>query len=385
MHELRVGAGHGHELGRDLIGRIEDGHALFLGKLGIVQAVPHVGVHEVRVLHGGLAVVGDGHRAAGSLAVLLADGQKFGRDLVANGSVLHEVHAHLGADEHLRDAHLGAVAHEHHLAVLDALAFRQVLHHGHEVAHLLGGMVVVRHAVDDRSRRILGQVDQVLVTVDARHDDVQQTSHDPSRVLDGLVAAQLDGAGSEELGVAAHVRHGRLERDARAGGHLLEDHAERAVLQNERVGPGLDHALHGSGQLDHVEQLFLGEVVGVQEVLLVRCRHGILLSDRRSCTNSAIVTDPVGGDFTGRPLAQGRYRCSTCALPNARGLTRGGACRLRGTARRPRRTRAHGPRGLTAAPPCRRWPQRARRPTRTVRARNDGDMRGSAAGRRDAA
>ena len=40
------------------------------------------------------------------------------------------------------------------------------------------------------------------------------------------------------------------------------------------------------------------------------------------------------------------------------------------------------PRGLTAAPPCRRWPQRARRPTRTVRARDDGDMRGSAAGRR---
>ena len=92
--------------------------------------------------------------------------------------------------------------------------------------------------------------------------------HDAPGVLDGLVAAQLDGAGAEELGVAAQVGHGRLEGDAGAGGHLLEDHAEGLVLQQQRVLAALlDELLHGDGEVHHAEQLLLGEVVGVDVIL----------------------------------------------------------------------------------------------------------------------
>ena len=62
---------------------------------------------------------------------------------------LHEVYAHLRADEHERRAGLGGIADPGKLAVLDLLTGGQVLDHGHEVAELLGGMVVLAHAVDD--------------------------------------------------------------------------------------------------------------------------------------------------------------------------------------------------------------------------------------------
>ena len=181
---------------------------------------------------------------------------------------LHEVHAHLRGDEHQRHAHLGGVADEGELAVLDLLAGGQVLDHGHEVAELLGGMVELAHAVDDRRGGVLRQVHHVLVAVDAGHEDVDERPHDAAGVLDGLVAAQLDGAGAEELRVAAQVGHGRLEGDAGAGGDLLEDHAQGLVLQQQRVlAAFLDEPLHGDGQIYHAEQLLLGEVVGVDVIL----------------------------------------------------------------------------------------------------------------------
>ena len=129
-------------------------------------------------------------------------------------------------------------------------------------------MVELAHAVDDGGGAVLGQVLHVRVAVHAGHEDVEHRAHDARGVLDGLVPAELDGARAEELGVAAQVGHGRLEGDARAGGHLLEDHAERPVLEQMRVAAALlDHRLHGDGQLHHVEQLLLGEVVGVDVVL----------------------------------------------------------------------------------------------------------------------
>ena len=129
-------------------------------------------------------------------------------------------------------------------------------------------MVEVGHAVDDRRGGVLRQVHHVGMAVHAGHEDVDERAHDAGGVLEGLVAAELDGARAEELRMAAQVGHGRLEGDAGAGGHLLEDHAERLVLEDQRVAAALlDHSLHGLRQLDHVEQLFLGEVVGVDVVL----------------------------------------------------------------------------------------------------------------------
>ena len=136
---------------------------------------------------------------------------------MALGAKLHEVHAEDGAGEHQRDADLGGVADEGELAVLDALALGDVLEHGEKVAHLLRRVVVLGHAVEHGSRGTLGETDDVLVTVDASHHDVEQRAHDAGGVAEGLVAAELDGPGAEELGMAAEVAHRGLERDARAG------------------------------------------------------------------------------------------------------------------------------------------------------------------------
>ena len=290
VHELGIGAGGVHQVPGHLVLRAEHVHVVLAGDLLVVEAVPHVGVDEVGALDAG-DVVGDGDGAAGDLAVLLADGHKLLAerlallsgahvqgavgDLVALGAELHEVHAHLRGDEHEGHAHLGGVADEGELAVLDLLARGQVLDHGHEVAELLGGVVELAHAVDDRRRGELGEVHHVLVAVDAGHEDVDEASHDAAGVLDGLVSAQLDGAGAEELRVAAQIGHGRLEGDAGAGGHLLEDHAQGLVLQQQRVLAALlDEALHGDGEVHHAEQLLLGEVVSVDVIL----NHGNLLS-----------------------------------------------------------------------------------------------------------
>ena len=218
---------------------------------------------------------GDG--AAGHLAVLLGDGHDVhvGVDheaavghLLALGAEVHEVHAHLRGDEHEGDADLGGVADEGELAVLDLLALGQVLDHGQEVAQLLRGVVEVGHAVDDRRGGVLRQVHHVGVAVHAGHEDVDERAHDAGGVLEGLVAAQLDGARAEELRMAARGRSWPSRRRCGAGGHLLEDHAERLVLEDQRVAAALlDHQPSWTAPLDHVEQLFLGEVVGVDVVL----------------------------------------------------------------------------------------------------------------------
>ena len=189
-------------------------------------------------------------------------------DLMALGSELHELHADLGANEHEGEADLGGVTDEGERAVLDLLALGQVLEHGHEVAHLLRGVVELGHAIDDGHRGALSQTDNVLVTVDASHHDVEQGAHDASGIAEGLVTAELDGARAVELSVAAEVGHSGLEGEAGAGGDLLEDHAEGLVAEQVRIIPvDLDGLLHGQAEILDCQNLILGEIVSVDEVL----------------------------------------------------------------------------------------------------------------------
>ena len=137
----------------DLVRRIEDGHALVLRQLLVVQAVPHVGVHEV-----GVACMASSRLSV--TVTLPPDTSQFLRPMASrssriwcpSGPYCTKSMPIFEADEHLGHAHLRGVAHEHHLAVLDALALGQVLDHGEEVAHLLRGVVVVGHAVDHGHR-----------------------------------------------------------------------------------------------------------------------------------------------------------------------------------------------------------------------------------------
>ena len=129
-------------------------------------------------------------------------------------------------------------------------------------------MVELGHAIDDGHRGALSQTDNVLVTVDASHHDVEQGAHDASGVAEGLVATELDGARAVELGVAAEVGHSGLEGEAGAGGHLLEDHAEGLVAEQVRIIPvDLDGLLHGQAEILDCQNLILGEIVSVDEVL----------------------------------------------------------------------------------------------------------------------
>jgi len=276
VHELRVGTGEVHHVHGHLVLGVEDVHVGGAVHLLVVEAVPHVGVDEIGTLDA-LDVVGDGDGAAGLLAVGLADGEKVDGlvdadaavgDLMALGAELHEIHAHLGAHEHEGDADLRGITDEGQLAVLDLLAGGQVLDHGEQVAELLGGMVVVGHRVQDRGLGVLRELDDVGMTVDARHDDVDEAADHVGGILEGLVTAELDLAGSQVLRVTTELPHGGLEGDARTGGRLLEDHAQRLVLEDLGIIPRLDALLERQGQLHHVEDLLLGEVIGVQIVLL---------------------------------------------------------------------------------------------------------------------
>ena len=157
-------------------------------------------------------------------------------------------------------------------AVLDLLALGEVLEHGHEVAHLLRGMVELGHAIDDGHSGALGEADDVLVTVNASHHDVEQRAHNASGVAQGLVTAELDGARAIELSMAAEVGHSGLEGKTGAGGNLLEDHAKALVAEQVRIiTVNLDGLLHCQAKILDSQDLLFGEVVGVDEIL--RQRH----------------------------------------------------------------------------------------------------------------
>ena len=72
------------------------------------------------------------------------------RGLVRGRRGVDEVHAELGCDRHQRTADVRAIAHEDDGALVQASALWEVLAHRQQVAHDLGGVVVVRQPVDHR-------------------------------------------------------------------------------------------------------------------------------------------------------------------------------------------------------------------------------------------
>ena len=267
VQELAAERAELHELAVDLVVG-KDAHALFLRHLVFIQAVPDVSIDKVRAAHG-VALVRDGPAAAGALAVGLQNAFVVGAQLVSLRAVVHEVHAELRGDEAERRAHLRSVADEDDLAVLQPLALGQVLLDGAQVADLLRGVVVVAHAVDDRDRARIGELNDRLVLDDAGHDHVDQAREHLARVADGLVAAELDHARAEILRVAAELAHGRLERHARAGARLLKDHAEVHIFHQRGIITPADGALDGERQVDDVQQFLFCEIVGVNKIFFV--------------------------------------------------------------------------------------------------------------------
>src|SRR5205823_6611395 len=81
-------------------------------------------------------------------------------------------------------------------------------------------------------------------------------------VGDGLAAAELAVGGVEDDDLAAELAHRHLERHARPGRRLLEDHRQRLAFER----PVASAALIGKAELDDVVQLAGPVLVDVEEV-----------------------------------------------------------------------------------------------------------------------
>ena len=191
---------------------------------------------------------------------------------MASGAVVGKLHAQFGGDHGQRSAYLSGVSHKNHLAVLQLLAPGKIFHNGTQITDLLGGVVVIAHAVQHGNGAGLSQLHHGLVVDDPCHDNVCQLAQHLAGVANGLVAAQLDHAGTEILGMAAQLAHCGLKGDAGAGRGLLKDHAQRLVFHQRRVIARLDAVLDLQGQFDDVHQFLLGENAGVDKVTQF-CSH----------------------------------------------------------------------------------------------------------------
>ena len=188
---------------------MENTHALFLGQLVLIEAIPHVGVNEVRTLDS-LAVVRDEPAAAVFLHVLLHDGLVLLVELVGLRAVV-EVHAEMRRDHAKRGADLRAVADEHDLDVLQLLSGGDIFKNGAHIADFLRGVIVVAHGVDHGNTAAHCQIHDGLMLDHASHDDIDHAGDDLAGVANRLVAAELDHAGPEILRVTAKLLHSRLK------------------------------------------------------------------------------------------------------------------------------------------------------------------------------
>ena len=211
---------------------LEGAHAR-LGLLLLPHRGPHVRVDDVGAadrLHGigrhlrrrGAFLLGVAHRALQDERVrLVALGRRHGHG-----------DAQLGGAEHERVADVVAVAHVRQLQAVEPPA---LLGKGEEVGQRLARVELVGEPVDDGDGPVLREVDHVLVGEHAGHDPVHVAGEHLGGVRHRFAALELDRVAAQEDRGAAQLVHADLERHARAGRGLLEDHGQRLAL--ERV-PG---------------------------------------------------------------------------------------------------------------------------------------------------
>ena len=144
---------------------------------------------------------------------------------------MDKVHTEFGGDHHKGDADLGAVANKNYLDVVPGLVGRKVVKDGDDVAHFLGGVVVVGHTVDDGDGGFFGEFNDAGVAVNAGHNEVTHAGEDLGGVTDGFVGTELDGAGGEVESVAAELFHRHFKRHPGAGGLLFKNHGEVLVVE----------------------------------------------------------------------------------------------------------------------------------------------------------
>src|SRR6516162_2987363 len=115
------------------------------------------------------------------------------------------------------------------------------------------------------------ELGQHVVIERTDHDDVDVARENPSRVGNGLAAAELHLLAGQQDGSAPELAHGDVEGHARAGRGFVEDHGEHAALERPRTA--LAPRLHGAAGLDHPAQLLRRDVDEVEKVALAVRAH----------------------------------------------------------------------------------------------------------------
>ena len=111
------------------------------------------------------------------------------------------------------------------------------------------------------------QLEHVLVRKHTRHQGVHVSREHAGHIRDRLALTQPDLVGREIQGIAAHVAHGHIERDARAQAGLLEDHAQYLALQQRRIAPVEILLLQAYGQVEQVLYLCRREIRDSEKIL----------------------------------------------------------------------------------------------------------------------
>ena len=181
-----------------------------------------------------LDVVGHPDAATALGGDLFGGAHPLGRGLVGGRGGVDEVHPELNGDEHRRATYVGAVTDEHDRAVLQALAWRQMLEHGEYVADRLRRVVEVAQPVDHRNIGVTGETRDGGVFKRARFDHVAHTREHFRGVVQGLASPEVDFARLQVEGMTAEFGHRHFERDARPCRRFFEDHRQRPAAQQLR-------------------------------------------------------------------------------------------------------------------------------------------------------
>src|SRR5256714_5874350 len=128
-------------------------------------------------------------------------------------------------------------------------------------------MRAARQPVDDRHGGMRGELQQRIVIENADHDGIDITRQHPRGVGDGLAAAELHFRTGQHDRFAAELAHADVERHARSGRGLFEDHRQRLAFERlDRVGMSLQLRLHGEACGKHVAQLLGRKLAQIEKM-----------------------------------------------------------------------------------------------------------------------
>src|SRR5215212_2515229 len=135
----------------------------------------------------------------------------------------------------------------------------------HHVGQRLARMGRVGQPVDDRYRRVLGELLHFGLRVRTDHDPVEVAREHDRGVLDGFAAAELKVAGREVEAATAELVDPDLERDTGPRRRLLEDHSERAAGEKVVLLAAPLESLELVGELEDLEEVVAAPVGDARE------------------------------------------------------------------------------------------------------------------------